>query len=150
VLAGRGPEEEALRRRLGSAATFLGWVEGDRLAQVYASADLFMFASTTDTFGQVILEAQASGLPVLAVDAGGPAELIEDGRSGCLVAPDPAALAGALRGLARREAIRERLATGGLLAVGERSWPRSLDQLADGYLRALAPSTRAAVAAVAA
>jgi glycosyltransferase involved in cell wall biosynthesis/predicted metal-dependent phosphoesterase TrpH len=143
VLAGRGPEEEALRRRLGSAATFLGWVEGDRLAQVYASADLFMFASTTDTFGQVILEAQASGLPVLAVDAGGPAELIEDGRSGCLVAPDPELLASAVRGLARREAIRERLATGGLLAVGERSWPRSLDQLADGYARALALATGA-------
>jgi hypothetical protein len=69
VLAGRGPEEESLRRRLGSAATFLGWVGGDRLAQVYASADLFMFASTTDTFGQVILEAQASGLPVLATNA---------------------------------------------------------------------------------
>jgi glycosyltransferase involved in cell wall biosynthesis/predicted metal-dependent phosphoesterase TrpH len=143
VLAGRGPEEETLRRRLGSAATFLGWVDGDRLAQVYASADMFMFASTTDTFGQVILEAQASGLPVLAVDAGGPAELIEDGRSGCLVAPDAESLAGALRGLARREAIRERLATGGLLAVGERSWPRSLDQLADGYARALAIGTAA-------
>jgi glycosyltransferase involved in cell wall biosynthesis len=113
------------------------------LAQVYASADLFMFASTTDTFGQVILEAQASGLPVLAVDAGGPAELIEDGRSGCLVAPEPELLASALRGLARREAIRERLATGGLLAVGERSWERSLDQLADGYARALAVGTGA-------
>jgi len=138
VLAGRGPEEDALRHRLGSAATFLGWVEGDRLAQVYASADLFMFASTTDTFGQVILEAQASGLPVLAVDAGGPAELIEDGRSGCLVHPDPESLAGALRGLSRREAIRERLATGGLLSVRERSWQRSLDQLAQGYSRALA------------
>jgi glycosyltransferase involved in cell wall biosynthesis/predicted metal-dependent phosphoesterase TrpH len=143
VLAGRGPEEETLRRRLGTAATFLGWVDGDRLAQVYASADLFMFASTTDTFGQVILEAQASGLPVLAVDAGGPAELIEDGRSGCLVPPDAASLAAALRGLARREAIRERLATGGLLAVGKRSWPRSLDQLADGYARALAIGTAA-------
>ena len=138
VLAGRGPEEDALRHRLGSAATFLGWVEGERLAQVYASADLFMFASTTDTFGQVILEAQASGLPVLAVDAGGPAELIEDGRSGCLVHPDPESLAGALRGLSRREAIRERLATGGLLSVRERSWQRSLDQLAQGYSRALA------------
>jgi len=143
VLAGRGPEEDTLRRRLGSAATFLGWVEGDRLAQAYASADLFMFASTTDTFGQVILEAQASGLPVLAVDAGGPAELIEDGRSGCLVSPDPASLASALRGLARRDAIRERLATGGLLAVRERSWHRSLDQLAQGYARALAAGTAA-------
>jgi glycosyltransferase involved in cell wall biosynthesis/predicted metal-dependent phosphoesterase TrpH len=137
VLAGRGPEEDALRSRLGDAATFLGWVEGDELPQVYASADLFMFASTTDTFGQVILEAQASGLPVLAVDAGGPADLIEDGRSGCLVEPEAGALAGALRGLARREAIRERLATGGLLAVRERSWERSLSQLAEGYARAI-------------
>jgi glycosyltransferase involved in cell wall biosynthesis/predicted metal-dependent phosphoesterase TrpH len=143
VLAGRGPEEETLRRRLGSAATFLGWVEGDKLAQAYASADLFMFASTTDTIGQLILEAQASGLPVLAVDAGGPAELIEDGRSGCLVPPDPQSLAGALRGLARREAIRERLTTGGLLAVRERSWKRSLDQLADGYALTLAGRTGA-------
>jgi glycosyltransferase involved in cell wall biosynthesis len=137
VLAGRGPEEEALRKRLGDAATFLGWVEGDDLPRVYASADLFMFASTTDTFGQVILEAQASGLPVLAVNAGGPADLIEDGRSGCLVEPEASALAGALRGLARREAIRERLATGGLLAVRERSWERSLAQLAGGYARAI-------------
>jgi glycosyltransferase involved in cell wall biosynthesis len=61
-----------LRKRLGSEATFLGWVEGDALASTYASADLFVFPSTTDTFGQVILEAQASGLPVLAVRAGGP------------------------------------------------------------------------------
>jgi glycosyltransferase involved in cell wall biosynthesis len=137
VLAGRGPEEETLRRRLGDAATFLGWVDGDDLPRTYASADLFMFASSTDTFGQVILEAQASGLPVLAVDAGGPAELIEDGRSGCLVAPEAEALGLALRGLARREAIRERLSTGGLLAVRERSWGRSLAQIATGYARAI-------------
>jgi glycosyltransferase involved in cell wall biosynthesis len=138
VLAGRGPEENALRRRLGSAATFLGWVDGEELARTYASADLFIFASTTDTFGQVILEAQASGLPVLAVDAGGPADLIESGRSGCLVEPDAEALADALRGLARRESLRERLATGGLVAVRERTWERSLGQLAEGYSLALA------------
>jgi glycosyltransferase involved in cell wall biosynthesis/predicted metal-dependent phosphoesterase TrpH len=144
VLAGRGPEEEVLRRRLGDAATFLGWVEGDELPRTYASADLFMFASTTDTFGQVILEAQASGLPVLAVNAGGPAELIEDGRSGCLVSAEPEALANALRGLARRDAIRERLAAGGLLAVRDRSWGRSLSQLADGYRRAIGDAAPAA------
>jgi glycosyltransferase involved in cell wall biosynthesis/predicted metal-dependent phosphoesterase TrpH len=138
VLAGRGPEENALRRRLGSAATFLGWVDGEELAHTYASADLFIFASTTDTFGQVILEAQASGLPVLAVDAGGPADLIESGRSGCLVEPDAEALADALRGLARRESLRERLASGGLVAVRERTWERSLGQLAEGYSLALA------------
>lgn len=73
MLAGGGPEEEGLRERLGSHATFLGWLGGQDLARAYASADAFLFASRTDTFGQVILEAQASGLPVIAVDAGGPA-----------------------------------------------------------------------------
>ena len=81
-LAGDGPEEERLRARLGRAATFLGWLDGTALATAYASADLFLFAQQTDTFGQVVLEAQASGLPVVAVAAGGPAELVEDGRSG--------------------------------------------------------------------
>ncbi len=137
TLAGGGPEEEPLRRRLGTAATFLGWVEGDELPRVYASADLFMFTSTTDTFGQVILEAQASGLAVLAVDAGGPGELIDDGRSGCLTAPDPEALASALIGLARRDALRARVGAGGLIAVRDRSWTASLRQLADGYARAI-------------
>ena len=60
VLAGGGPEEELLRARLGEHATFLGWLEGDALADAYASADVFLFASRTDTFGQVLLEAQAS------------------------------------------------------------------------------------------
>ncbi len=77
VLAGGGPEERTLQARLGRAATFLGWLDGAELARAYASADLFLFCSETDTFGQVVLEAQASGLPVVAVAAGGPAELIE-------------------------------------------------------------------------
>ena len=83
VLAGGGPEEEMLRARLGEHATFLGWLSADALARAYASADAFMFASSTETFGQVVLEAQASGLPVVAVDRGGPACLIEHGETGC-------------------------------------------------------------------
>ncbi len=137
VLVGRGPEEELLRARLDGKATFLGWLEGDELASAYASADLFVFPSSTDTFGQVILEAQASGLPVLAVRAGGPAELIEDGRTGCLVPADTYELATAIRGIARRQALLRRLATGGLLAVRERTWERSLAELVAGYARAL-------------
>ena len=122
MLAGGGPEEERLRARLGDAATFLGWLEGDALATAYASADLFLFCSQTDTFGQVVLEAQASGLPVVAVGAGGPAELIADGRSGLLCPPRAEALAGAVAGLAGSRAMRERLARGGLAAVRERTW----------------------------
>ena len=147
VLAGGGPEEGALRERLGGHATFHGWLEGDALATAYASADLFLFASETDTFGQVILEAQASGLPVIAVGIGGPAELIDDGRSGLLCAPDAIALADAVAGLAASRAGRERLARGGLAAVRERTWNRALSRLADGYHQALAAAGEARAAA---
>jgi len=143
LLAGGGPEEGALRERLGADATFLGWLEGDALATAYASADLFLFPSQTDTFGQVILEAQASGLPVVAVGIGGPAELIADGRTGVLCPPDASALADAVVGLAASRAARERLARGGLAAVRHRTWERALGRLADGYHRALAAAGEA-------
>jgi glycosyltransferase involved in cell wall biosynthesis len=137
VLAGGGPEEDLLRERLGDAATFLGWLEGEQLEQAYASADMFLFASRTDTFGQVILEAQASGLPVVAVAEGGPAGLIENGRTGRLCSPDPDALAVAVLELARSPRRRAEFGQAALAAVRERTWGRALGQLADGYRRAL-------------
>jgi len=90
-----------LRERLGAAATFLGWLEGEDLLLWLDGADLMLFCSQTDTFGQVLLEAQASGLPVVAVDAGGPRELIEPGRSGLLCPPDAEAIGAAVAYLAR-------------------------------------------------
>jgi glycosyltransferase involved in cell wall biosynthesis/predicted metal-dependent phosphoesterase TrpH len=137
VLAGGGPEEERLRERLGDAATFLGWLEGTELARVYACADLFFFPSATDTFGQVILEAQASGLPVLAVAAGGPLSLIEDGVTGLLREADAAVLAGALVELASSPLLLERLSRAALAAVRQRTWERALQRLSDGYQRVL-------------
>ena len=137
VLAGGGPEQEWLRERVGDAATFLGWLEGSELARAYASADIFLFPSRTDTFGQVILEAQASGLAVVAVAAGGPLSLIEDRVSGLLCEPDAGALAQALLELAGSPRLRRRLAEGGLASVSERPWERALERLAAGYRRAL-------------
>jgi glycosyltransferase involved in cell wall biosynthesis/predicted metal-dependent phosphoesterase TrpH len=138
VLAGGGPEEEWLRERVGEQATFLGWLEGDALARAYASADLFLFASRTDTFGQVILEAQASGVPVVAVDEGGPRTLIDDGRTGLLRPPHAERLADALCELAGSPVLRQRVSVAALAAVRERTWDRALEQLADGYRQALA------------
>ncbi len=147
-LAGGGPESERLRERLGSHATFLGWLEGEELARTYASADVFLFASRTDTFGQVLLESQASGLPVVAVAEGGPLGLIEHDKSGLLAAPDADALADAVLRVAGSPVLAQRLAEGGLSSVAERSWAASLEQLADGYRRALgedlAPAVRRA------
>ena len=95
LLAGGGPEEGELRARLGRDATFLGWLGGEDLARAYAGADAFLFCSSTDTYGQVILEAGASGLPVVAVAEGGPAALVENRHTGLLCRPDPDHLAGA-------------------------------------------------------
>ncbi len=137
LLAGGGPEEEELRARLGDAATFLGWLGGEDLARAYASADAFLFCSSTDTYGQVILEAAASGLPVVAVAEGGPAALVENRHTGLLCRPDPDHLAGALLQLASSPLLRRRLGSAGGEAARERSWERALGQLAVGYGRAL-------------
>ena len=146
VLAGGGPEEDRLRRRLGSHATFLGWLRGDALADAYASADVFLFCSRTDTYGQVILEAQASGLPVVAVAEGGPASLIEDGRTGVLCPPDAEILGAAVASLATSQRARARLAASALTAVRARTWERALAQLAAGYDAALLDERAAATA----
>ncbi len=137
VLAGGGPEQEHLRARLGEHASFLGWLEGDELARAYANADVFLFPSATDTFGQVILEAQASGLPTIAVARGGPLSLIEDRVSGRLCEPDAGCLADAVLELAASPLLREHLACGGLRAVRLRTWEHTLARLADGYRHAL-------------
>ncbi|HEY2572201.1 MAG TPA: glycosyltransferase [Solirubrobacteraceae bacterium] len=138
VLVGGGPEEQRLRERVGDGALFRGWLEGDALARAYAAADVFLFASATDTFGQVVLEAQASGLPVVAVAEGGPLSLVEDRVSGRLCAADERALADAVLELAGSAALRGRIARAGLVAVRERTWERALLRLGDGYRRALA------------
>ncbi len=137
VLAGGGPEQERLAERVGPHASFLGWLQGDDLAKVYASADVFLFPSATDTFGQVILEAQASGLPVLAVAAGGPLTLVRDGVTGLLREANAEQLAMALVELAGSEPLRGRLAEAALSAACERTWEQALARLAAGYQRVL-------------
>jgi glycosyltransferase involved in cell wall biosynthesis/predicted metal-dependent phosphoesterase TrpH len=143
VLAGGGPEEEHLRERLGERATFLGWLEGRQLAQAYASADIFLFPSATDTFGQVILEAQASGLPVVAVARGGPLSLVEHGVSGLLCDATAEALAGRVLELAGSPLLRRRLAAAGVASARERTWESALERLGEGYRRALATAAGA-------
>ena len=140
LLAGGGPEAESLRERLGERATFLGWLEGDALARAYASADVFLFCSRTDTFGQVLVEASASGLPVVAVDEGGPSSIVSDGETGRLCDPDPAMLAAAMLQLADSPAWRAKLGRQGREAALGRTWEASMRQLADGYDRVTEPA----------
>lgn len=88
VVVGTGPAEEALRAALPRAA-FLGFRDGDDLARTYASLDVFVHTGPAETFCQAVQEALASGLPVVAPDAGGPRDLVLPGRTGYLVPPRP-------------------------------------------------------------
>jgi glycosyltransferase involved in cell wall biosynthesis len=84
VIAGSGPAESALREALPDAH-FTGWISRERIMQLYAGLDLFVFPSQFDTFGNVILEAFAQGMPVLAYNSKGPKDIIQGGRNGYLV-----------------------------------------------------------------
>jgi glycosyltransferase involved in cell wall biosynthesis len=86
VVVGDGPYLNEMQTQTRSLpCTFTGYLEAEDLAMAYASADIFVFPSTTDTFGNVILEAQASGLPVIVTDQGGPCENMLPGKTGWVV-----------------------------------------------------------------
>ncbi len=86
IIVGDGPYLEEMRQVMaGPSCAFIGYLAGEALAEVYASCDLFVFPSTTDTFGNVVLEAQASGLPVVVTDSGGPQENVIAGETGVIV-----------------------------------------------------------------
>ncbi|ABQ26779.1 glycosyltransferase family 4 protein [Geotalea uraniireducens] len=85
VIIGDGPYRQEMETALATyPALFTGYLHGEELQRGYASADLFVFPSATDTFGNVVLEAQASGLPVIVSNAGGPRELMVEGETGAV------------------------------------------------------------------
>lgn len=148
VLAGDGPARRELERTAPAGTIFLGETRGEELAALYASADIFCFPSTTDTFGQVLLEAGASGLPVVAAAAGGALELVAHGSTGLLVQPDePGALAAALLELVESRARREAFGAVGLAAARARTWAASIDQVAGVYRRILGLDAEASLVA---
>ncbi len=86
TIVGDGPYRNELESALeGYNVEFTGYLEGEDLIQSYHNADLFVFPSTTDTFGNVVLEAQACGVPVIVTDIGGPRENIIEGKTGWIV-----------------------------------------------------------------
>lgn len=144
VLVGDGPMADDLRRMLPDAH-FAGFQEGAALAQWYASADLFVFPSTTETFGNVILEAFASGLPVAAVNRGGARDLIEPGVNGVLVEPgNPDDFAAAIHALLERPSHLTNLGCQAVQTAARFQWSAVNRRLLDGYRRVLADGVRAA------
>jgi glycosyltransferase involved in cell wall biosynthesis len=123
-LVGDGPYVQALNSTLLPDAVFTGYLRGKELATAYASADLFVFPSTTDTFGNVVIEAQACGVPVIVSDTGGPKELVEPNVNGVVTkSHNVEDLARAIRELVTNQKKRDQMSRQARRAVVDRSWP---------------------------
>jgi glycosyltransferase involved in cell wall biosynthesis len=138
VLVGRGPLEEEIRRRGIPGVHVSGLLEGPALSAAYASADVFAFPSTTETFGNSLLEAMGSGLPSLVAAAGGVLEFATHGGNAWLVEPDSAAaVTDGLRRLMTDAALRRRLADGALATAKARDWDGVYARLLEDYQAAV-------------
>ena len=137
VIVGDGPARSWLEKKLPDAK-FTGMLRGEDLAQAFACLDVFVHTGEAETFCQTVQEAQASGVPVVAPAAGGPLDLVDQGRTGLLYDPrDPSSLRRTVETLVGDADLRERLARGALDRVANRSWAHVVDELVDVHYSAL-------------
>ena len=120
-------------------AYFPGHQSGDALARWYASADVFVFPSTTETLGNVVLEALASGVPAVVVDRGGPQDLIDPGVTGFVArGNDPEDIAARVEMLLRDGTLRTRMGEAARAAAADRDWSAINGRLIESYGRVIA------------
>jgi phosphatidylinositol alpha 1,6-mannosyltransferase len=130
LIIGHGDEEKVLRERM-THAEFAGVLRGEALAEAYGSMDLFVFPSHTDTFGNVVLEALASGVPAIVTPDGGPRYIVEEGVTGHVVrdADFTAAITGVLADPAKHAEMRKAARAYALTA----SWDAVFEGVYAGY-----------------
>ena len=135
IMAGTGPCEKELRAAAPPGVSFLGFLDRrSRLPDLYANCDAFVFASITETLGLVVLEAMASGLPVIAAPAGGVRDHLRDGGNGLAYREgDAAAMARAMVKLAENWDLAQRLSRGARRTAEALTWERELDRLDLSY-----------------
>jgi glycosyltransferase involved in cell wall biosynthesis len=141
LIVGHGAEQDWLRERL-PRAEFSGVLKGEALSAAYAKMDLFVFPSHTDTFGNVVLEALASGVPAIVTPDGGPRTIVRDGETGRIACDEEfaAAIAGILADPERHARMRQAARAYALTA----SWDAVFEGVYAGYETLLAPSELAA------
>jgi glycosyltransferase involved in cell wall biosynthesis len=143
AVVGDGPARPRLERLFaGRAVRFTGYLRGEELAQAYAAGDVFVFPAANETLGNVVLEAMASGLPVVAPRSGGVQDHVTHDVTGLLFAPESQAeLAAAVTNLVENPAKAKRFGACGRRAIETRSWTLILDDLLDQYAAVLAAHT---------
>ncbi len=138
TIIGDGALRDDLEKQFAGTNThFMGYVYGDDLAAAYASADVFLFAGPCETFGQVVQEALASGLPCVVIDQGGVAELVRDGETGYSCPGQPEAFAQAVRRLRANPELRQRMASSARRFAESRPWSVIMSQLEGHYQEAI-------------
>lgn len=148
VVAGDGPYREEMARELkGTPAVFTGYLEGDDLPDLYASCDILVFPSATDTFGNVVLEAQASGIPVIVSDQGGPRENMLPDETGLVVPADNVdAWTAAMAALISEPARRREMGSAARAYMETRGFKQAFARLWDMYAERPEPGAEPAQA----
>jgi phosphatidylinositol alpha 1,6-mannosyltransferase len=137
VFVGDGPYDAELRAAAPASTIFTGRLSGVPLSTAYASADVFLFPSVTDTFGNVLLEAMASGLVVISADAGNTRELVGTERGIIVAADAKGVIADALRTLNGDRATHDAIRAKAGAWAAERTWRRVWDGLFGEYQRVI-------------
>ena len=138
LVIGEGPARPGFEERLGPNAIFVGHQQGPDLARALASTDVLLNPSITETFGNVTLEAMASGLPVVAAVATGATSLVRDGETGVLVEPgDTDGFADALEAYVKDPELRRRHGEAGLAFAKTMDWDRINGAVLNVYRRVL-------------
>jgi glycosyltransferase involved in cell wall biosynthesis len=139
MLVGDGPLRPKLEREAPRNVTFTGFKRGEDLYRAFASGDIFCFPSVTETFGNVVIEAMASGLPVVAAAQGGPVDIIRHGETGYLFEPaNAAALAKHVEELVMDEPARHAMAERAVAYAHTQSWDVIFGKLLDDYREIIA------------
>ncbi|MCX7709164.1 MAG: glycosyltransferase family 1 protein [Clostridia bacterium] len=134
IIAGDGPYAEEMKKTLSEDVIFTGYLKGQPLSALYASCDAFVFPSTTETFGNVVLEAMASGLPVITVDSGGVKDSVRNGFNGFLCKPrDAESFSEAIVKFLDNQSLIAGMSQNARQYTLAKSWNRIFDQLLLDY-----------------
>ncbi len=138
IITGDGPYLEKCKEMFPRDTIYTGFKKGNELAEIYASCDIFVCPSSTETFGNVILEAMASGLAVIGADAGGIGEIIKHRQDGLKFrAKDSAGLTCCMQELIENISLRNYIVSNGLKFAQNRTWDKIIDNLFDIYCEVL-------------